>query len=195
MGVNLFAGKYHYCFNETAEERFEVDVVNNKTECEAKMAPNSTEIRWKNVKINFDNVGAGYLALLQVVSLGLVVLVLGGWNFLVWVFVGVSWGFWVWEIENLNFLGGFLAFLGVGNTKCSNFCWGFLQLWEWEIQNASILGGFLMALGMGNTKFQILGGFLTAVGVGNAKFQFFLEQKIPSFMPLILTLARRKRRF
>lgn len=68
MGVNLFAGKYHYCFNETAEERFEIEVVNNKTDCEALMPPNSTEIRWKNVKINFDNVGAGYLALLQVVS-------------------------------------------------------------------------------------------------------------------------------
>uniref|UniRef100_A0A8C9U9Z2 Sodium channel protein n=1 Tax=Serinus canaria TaxID=9135 RepID=A0A8C9U9Z2_SERCA len=68
MGVNLFAGKYHYCFNETAEHRFEIDVVNNKTECEALMPPNSTEIRWKNVKINFDNVGAGYLALLQVAT-------------------------------------------------------------------------------------------------------------------------------
>uniref|UniRef100_A0A8B9TEX7 Sodium channel protein n=1 Tax=Anas platyrhynchos TaxID=8839 RepID=A0A8B9TEX7_ANAPL len=66
MGVNLFAGKYHYCFNETSEERFEIDIVNNKTDCEALMPPNSTEIRWKNVKINFDNVGAGYLALLQV---------------------------------------------------------------------------------------------------------------------------------
>uniref|UniRef100_A0A674GZR2 Sodium channel protein n=1 Tax=Taeniopygia guttata TaxID=59729 RepID=A0A674GZR2_TAEGU len=68
MGVNLFAGKYHYCFNETAEHRFEIEVVNNKTDCEALMPPNSTEIRWKNVKINFDNVGAGYLALLQVAT-------------------------------------------------------------------------------------------------------------------------------
>uniref|UniRef100_A0A8C4U985 Sodium channel protein n=1 Tax=Falco tinnunculus TaxID=100819 RepID=A0A8C4U985_FALTI len=68
MGVNLFAGKYHYCFNETAELRFEIEVVNNKTDCEALMPPNSTEIRWKNVKINFDNVGAGYLALLQVAT-------------------------------------------------------------------------------------------------------------------------------
>ncbi|XP_027554851.1 sodium channel protein type 8 subunit alpha isoform X2 [Neopelma chrysocephalum] len=68
MGVNLFAGKYHYCFNETAEHRFEIDVVNNKTDCELLMSPNSTEIRWKNVKINFDNVGAGYLALLQVAT-------------------------------------------------------------------------------------------------------------------------------
>uniref|UniRef100_A0A671FJ88 Sodium channel protein n=1 Tax=Rhinolophus ferrumequinum TaxID=59479 RepID=A0A671FJ88_RHIFE len=68
MGVNLFAGKYHYCFNETAEERFEIEIVNNKTDCEKLMEGNNTEIRWKNVKINFDNVGAGYLALLQVAT-------------------------------------------------------------------------------------------------------------------------------
>ncbi|XP_026566929.1 sodium channel protein type 8 subunit alpha isoform X7 [Pseudonaja textilis] len=68
MGVNLFAGKYHYCFNQTAEYRFEIEEVNNKTECEKLMEPNNTEIRWKNVKINFDNVGAGYLALLQIAT-------------------------------------------------------------------------------------------------------------------------------
>lgn len=68
MGVNLFAGKYHYCFNETSEIRFEIDEVNNKTDCEKLMEGNNTEIRWKNVKINFDNVGAGYLALLQVAT-------------------------------------------------------------------------------------------------------------------------------
>uniref|UniRef100_A0A3B4WUP0 Sodium channel protein n=1 Tax=Seriola lalandi dorsalis TaxID=1841481 RepID=A0A3B4WUP0_SERLL len=67
MGVNLFAGKYYYCFNQTSEEYFPVDVVNNKTQCEALIQQNFTEVRWKNVKINFDNVGAGYLALLQVV--------------------------------------------------------------------------------------------------------------------------------
>lgn len=67
MGVNLFAGKYSYCFNETSEEYFPVDVVNNRTQCEALIHQNFTEVRWKNVKINFDNVGAGYLALLQVV--------------------------------------------------------------------------------------------------------------------------------
>uniref|UniRef100_A0A3B4UBG3 Sodium channel protein n=1 Tax=Seriola dumerili TaxID=41447 RepID=A0A3B4UBG3_SERDU len=67
MGVNLFAGKYYYCFNQTSEEYFPVDVVNNKTQCEALIKQNFTEVRWKNVKINFDNVGAGYLALLQVV--------------------------------------------------------------------------------------------------------------------------------
>uniref|UniRef100_A0AAQ5YUJ6 Sodium channel protein n=1 Tax=Amphiprion ocellaris TaxID=80972 RepID=A0AAQ5YUJ6_AMPOC len=68
MGVNLFAGKYYYCFNETSEQYFPVDVVNNKTQCEALIRENNTEVRWKNVKINFDNVGAGYLALLQVVE-------------------------------------------------------------------------------------------------------------------------------
>lgn len=71
MGVNLFAGKYYYCFNETSEEYFPVDVVNNKTQCEALIQANYTEVRWKNVKINFDNVGAGYLALLQVVRVSL----------------------------------------------------------------------------------------------------------------------------
>ncbi|KAI3369450.1 hypothetical protein L3Q82_007668 [Scortum barcoo] len=68
MGVNLFAGKYYYCFNETAEENFPPDEVNNKTECFALINANYSEVRWKNVKINFDNVGAGYLALLQVAT-------------------------------------------------------------------------------------------------------------------------------
>uniref|UniRef100_A0A8C5DWJ3 Sodium channel protein n=1 Tax=Gouania willdenowi TaxID=441366 RepID=A0A8C5DWJ3_GOUWI len=68
MGVNLFAGKYYYCFNQTSEEYLPVDLVNNKSECEALIRDNHTEVRWKNVKINFDNVGAGYLALLQVAT-------------------------------------------------------------------------------------------------------------------------------
>ncbi|KAK5912332.1 hypothetical protein CesoFtcFv8_002220 [Champsocephalus esox] len=68
MGVNLFAGKYYYCYNNTAEENFLPHVVNNKTECLALISQNFTEVRWKNVKINFDNVGAGYLALLQVAT-------------------------------------------------------------------------------------------------------------------------------
>uniref|UniRef100_A0A6Q2X5Q8 Sodium channel protein n=1 Tax=Esox lucius TaxID=8010 RepID=A0A6Q2X5Q8_ESOLU len=68
MGVNLFAGKYYYCFNETSGDYFHFTEVNNKTECFALIAQNNTEVRWKNVKINFDNVGAGYLALLQVAT-------------------------------------------------------------------------------------------------------------------------------
>ncbi|KAF5906749.1 sodium channel protein type 8 subunit alpha-like isoform X1, partial [Clarias magur] len=66
MGVNLFAGKYYYCFNETSEEYFHPDEVNNKTQCYELINANISGVRWKNVKINFDNVGAGYLALLQV---------------------------------------------------------------------------------------------------------------------------------
>lgn len=69
MGVNLFAGKFSYCFNETSQERIDTKVVDNKTECIALMEANFTEIRWKNVKVNYDNVGIGYLSLLQVVSL------------------------------------------------------------------------------------------------------------------------------
>ncbi|XP_058266083.1 sodium channel, voltage gated, type VIII, alpha subunit a isoform X3 [Hemibagrus wyckioides] len=68
MGVNLFAGKYYYCFNETSEEYFKPHVVNNKTQCFELINSNFSEVRWKNVKINFDNVGAGYLALLQVAT-------------------------------------------------------------------------------------------------------------------------------
>uniref|UniRef100_A0A3B4AH69 Sodium channel protein n=1 Tax=Periophthalmus magnuspinnatus TaxID=409849 RepID=A0A3B4AH69_9GOBI len=66
MGVNLFAGKYYYCYNETSEESFLPEDVNNKTQCFALINSNHSEVRWKNVKINFDNVGSGYLALLQV---------------------------------------------------------------------------------------------------------------------------------
>lgn len=51
----------------TSEELFDVKLVDNKSECLGLIESNYTEVRWKNVKINFDNVGAGYLALLQVV--------------------------------------------------------------------------------------------------------------------------------
>ncbi|XP_041936586.1 sodium channel, voltage-gated, type I like, alpha b isoform X2 [Alosa sapidissima] len=65
MGVNLFAGKYYHCVNSTTDELLSVSLVNNKTEC---LALVNDSARWKNVKINFDNVGAGYLALLQVAT-------------------------------------------------------------------------------------------------------------------------------
>uniref|UniRef100_A0A665VDX4 Sodium channel protein n=1 Tax=Echeneis naucrates TaxID=173247 RepID=A0A665VDX4_ECHNA len=64
MGVNLFAGKYFHCVNSTTGQRFLPSEVKNKTECEA----HQKDARWKNVKINFDNVGLGYLALLQVAT-------------------------------------------------------------------------------------------------------------------------------
>ncbi|XP_056226239.1 sodium channel, voltage-gated, type I like, alpha b isoform X2 [Seriola aureovittata] len=65
MGVNLFAGKYYHCVNTTSDEILPISIVNNKSEC---MSLVNDSARWKNVKINFDNVGAGYLALLQVAT-------------------------------------------------------------------------------------------------------------------------------
>lgn len=67
MGVNLFAGKFYHCVNTTTGEMFSTDEVDNQTECENLIEKNETA-RWKNVKVNFDNVGLGYLSLLQVVS-------------------------------------------------------------------------------------------------------------------------------
>uniref|UniRef100_A0A8C5H387 Sodium channel protein type 3 subunit alpha-like n=1 Tax=Gouania willdenowi TaxID=441366 RepID=A0A8C5H387_GOUWI len=75
MGVNLFAGKFGRCVNRTGYVH-EAANVNNRSECEANN--NTTLYYWSKVKVNFDNVGAGYLALLQVVShraFGLVCLV------------------------------------------------------------------------------------------------------------------------
>uniref|UniRef100_A0A8C2UIQ9 Sodium channel protein n=1 Tax=Coturnix japonica TaxID=93934 RepID=A0A8C2UIQ9_COTJA len=67
MGVNLFAGKFYYCVNTTTDERFEVDQINNYSQCE-ELIKNNQSARWKNVKVNFDNVGFGYLSLLQVAT-------------------------------------------------------------------------------------------------------------------------------
>uniref|UniRef100_A0A8D0G622 Sodium channel protein n=1 Tax=Sphenodon punctatus TaxID=8508 RepID=A0A8D0G622_SPHPU len=67
MGVNLFAGKFYYCVNTTNDERFEMSEINNRTQCMALISNNETA-RWKNVKVNFDNVGLGYLSLLQVAT-------------------------------------------------------------------------------------------------------------------------------
>ncbi|CAB1330179.1 unnamed protein product, partial [Coregonus sp. 'balchen'] len=47
MGVNLFAGKYYYCFNQTAEEYFHASEVNNKTQCMALIGQNFTEATFK----------------------------------------------------------------------------------------------------------------------------------------------------
>uniref|UniRef100_A0A8C5D8Q8 Sodium channel protein n=1 Tax=Gouania willdenowi TaxID=441366 RepID=A0A8C5D8Q8_GOUWI len=65
MGVNLFAGKYYHCVNTTTNDLISISLVNNKSEC---LNFVNDSARWKNVKINFDNVGAGYLALLQIAT-------------------------------------------------------------------------------------------------------------------------------
>ncbi|XP_030015988.1 sodium channel protein type 4 subunit alpha B-like isoform X2 [Sphaeramia orbicularis] len=64
MGVNLFAGKFGKCVNRTGFIH-SVSVVNNKSQC---LSMNDTQFYWTKVKVNFDNVGLGYLSLLQVAT-------------------------------------------------------------------------------------------------------------------------------
>nr|XP_044992454.1 sodium channel protein type 5 subunit alpha isoform X2 [Jaculus jaculus] len=67
MGVNLFAGKFGKCINQTEGDMpLNYTIVNNKSECESFNV--TGELYWTKVKVNFDNVGAGYLALLQVAT-------------------------------------------------------------------------------------------------------------------------------
>ncbi|KAM6452231.1 sodium channel protein type 4 subunit alpha [Liasis olivaceus] len=69
MGVNLFAGKFYRCVNTTTGDIFEIQTVNNKSDCINLIeVENATDVRWVNVKVNFDNVGLGYLSLLQVAT-------------------------------------------------------------------------------------------------------------------------------
>ncbi|KAF6726768.1 Sodium channel protein type 4 subunit alpha [Oryzias melastigma] len=63
MGVNLFAGKFYKCINNITGEDFNATTIPNGTFCRAEK-----DAIWKNLKINFDNVGMGYLALLQVAT-------------------------------------------------------------------------------------------------------------------------------
>ncbi|XP_039379414.1 sodium channel protein type 5 subunit alpha-like isoform X4 [Mauremys reevesii] len=66
MGVNLFSGKFGKCVNFTEENSKLNANIKNKQDC---TAYNDTQkIYWTNVKVNFDNVGSGYLALLQVAT-------------------------------------------------------------------------------------------------------------------------------
>ncbi|XP_078280365.1 sodium channel protein type 1 subunit alpha-like [Rhinoraja longicauda] len=65
MGVNLFAGKFYKCKNITSGDPYPIEIINNKSDCDAM---NSSAYRWVNEKVNFDNVGLGYLALLQVAT-------------------------------------------------------------------------------------------------------------------------------
>uniref|UniRef100_A0AAV2JRC5 Sodium channel protein n=1 Tax=Knipowitschia caucasica TaxID=637954 RepID=A0AAV2JRC5_KNICA len=64
MGVNLFAGKFGKCVNRTGFIH-SVALINNKSQC---ISLNDTQFYWTKVKVNFDNVGLGYLSLLQVAT-------------------------------------------------------------------------------------------------------------------------------
>ncbi|XP_062435199.1 sodium channel protein type 2 subunit alpha-like isoform X12 [Rhea pennata] len=67
MGVNLFAGKFYHCVNTTTGDMFSSDTIDNMTACNS-LSHTAVDVRWKNLKVNFDNVGAGYLSLLQVAT-------------------------------------------------------------------------------------------------------------------------------
>ncbi|XP_072297150.1 sodium channel protein type 2 subunit alpha-like isoform X1 [Eucyclogobius newberryi] len=64
MGVNLFAGKFGKCVNRTGFIH-SIALVDNKSQC---ISMNDTQFYWTKVKVNFDNVGLGYLSLLQVAT-------------------------------------------------------------------------------------------------------------------------------
>ncbi|KAL0992712.1 hypothetical protein UPYG_G00097270 [Umbra pygmaea] len=67
MGVNLFAGKFYFCYNTTSEEVFDITIVNNKSDC-LELITQNYEVRWMNGKVTFDNVGMGYLSLFQIAT-------------------------------------------------------------------------------------------------------------------------------
>nr|XP_009941378.1 PREDICTED: sodium channel protein type 5 subunit alpha isoform X1 [Opisthocomus hoazin] len=67
MGVNLFAGKFGKCINKTEGDMpLDSKIINNMSDCVLYNV--SGTFYWTKVKVNFDNVGAGYLALLQVAT-------------------------------------------------------------------------------------------------------------------------------
>jgi hypothetical protein len=61
IGVMIFRGKFYSCVDSVSGSV--VSSVYNKSEC---LSLNYT--MWYNKKINFDNVGIGYLALLQLAT-------------------------------------------------------------------------------------------------------------------------------
>ncbi|XP_006153638.1 sodium channel protein type 7 subunit alpha [Tupaia chinensis] len=66
IGVHLFAGTFYDCIDPTSGERFPVSEVMNKNQCESLLFNES--MPWENAKLNFDNVGNGFLSLLQVAT-------------------------------------------------------------------------------------------------------------------------------
>lgn len=66
MGVYLFAGTFYECIDPTSGGRFPISEVSNKNQCENLVFNES--MPWENPKLNFDNVGNGFLSLLQVAT-------------------------------------------------------------------------------------------------------------------------------
>uniref|UniRef100_A0A2I3GPE5 Sodium voltage-gated channel alpha subunit 11 n=1 Tax=Nomascus leucogenys TaxID=61853 RepID=A0A2I3GPE5_NOMLE len=61
LGVHFFSGKFGKCINGT-DSVINYTIITNKSQCE------SGNFSWINQKVNFDNVGNAYLALLQVAT-------------------------------------------------------------------------------------------------------------------------------
>ncbi|XP_036598803.1 sodium channel protein type 9 subunit alpha-like [Trichosurus vulpecula] len=76
IGVNLFAGKFSMCINITSLERFDETLVHNRSECamlmytskEVLLGKITEDVQWENAKVNFNNVGNGYLSLFQMAT-------------------------------------------------------------------------------------------------------------------------------
>ncbi|XP_036287792.1 sodium channel protein type 10 subunit alpha isoform X1 [Pipistrellus kuhlii] len=68
MGMNFFSGMFGRCINMTNKDFSLVSytIVNNESDC--KLHNYTGSLFWVNMKVNFDNVGMGYLALLQVAT-------------------------------------------------------------------------------------------------------------------------------
>ena len=64
LGVHFFAGKFYKCVDED-NAQLPASVIASKAEC---LNHTMDGYRWINSKVNFDNVLAGFLALMQVVS-------------------------------------------------------------------------------------------------------------------------------
>ena len=63
IGVNFYMGQFQECIDEETYERFNKDVVPNKTVCLD--LPGGV---WVNPYISFDNVGIAYLSLFQIAT-------------------------------------------------------------------------------------------------------------------------------
>ncbi|XP_006879543.1 PREDICTED: sodium channel protein type 7 subunit alpha [Elephantulus edwardii] len=66
MGVQLFAGRFYECIDPANGERFPISEITNQSQCESLVLNES--MPWKNAELNFDNVGNGFLSLLQVAT-------------------------------------------------------------------------------------------------------------------------------
>ncbi|XP_072353959.1 sodium channel protein type 8 subunit alpha-like [Scyliorhinus torazame] len=64
VGVQIFGGTFFQCVDEN-NVRLPLNIVNNRSECDAYQ---DIGYKWVNPKINFDNVLAAYMALLQVAT-------------------------------------------------------------------------------------------------------------------------------